>query len=57
MSLDFELYGSDEDSTDRIYDAAKQRSPISAMFQLGEQSGQLFGAYHEERSARNATIR
>lgn len=45
VNLDFELYGSDQGSTRALYEAAKQRSPISAMFQLGEQSGQLFGAY------------
>ena len=45
VNVDFELYGSDQESTTALYAAAKQRSPISAMFQLGEQSGQLFGAY------------
>ena len=45
VNVDFELYGNEEDSTTALYAAAKQRSPISAMFQLGEQSGQLFGAY------------
>jgi hypothetical protein len=45
VNLDFELYGSDQESTTALYQAAKQRSPISAMFQLGEQEGQLFGAY------------
>jgi hypothetical protein len=45
VKVDFELYGSHQESTTALYAAAKQRSPISAMFQLGEQSGQLFGAY------------
>ena len=45
VNLDFELYGSDRESTTALYQAAKQRSPISAMFQLGEQESQLFGAY------------
>ena len=45
MSVDFELYGNEDDSTTALYAAAKQRSPISAMFQLGEQPGQLFGAF------------
>ena len=45
VNLDFELYGSDQESSKALYQASKQRSPISAMFQLGEQSGQLFGAY------------
>jgi len=45
VNLDFELYGSDEESTKALYQASRQRSAISAMFQLGERSGQLFGAY------------
>lgn len=45
VSFDFELYATDDDATKALYAAAKQRSPISAMLQLGEQSGQLFGAY------------
>jgi hypothetical protein len=45
VNLDFELYGSDQESTKALYQAARQRSPISAMFQLGEQPGQLFGAF------------
>ena len=28
-----------------MYQAARQRSPISVMLQLGEQATQLFGAY------------
>ncbi len=28
-----------------LYQAARQRSPIGVMFQLGEQTNQLFGAY------------
>jgi hypothetical protein len=44
-TLDFELYGSDEAASTALYAAAKQRSPISAMLQLGEQAGQLFGVY------------
>lgn len=45
VNLDFELYGSDQESTKALYQAARQRSPIGAMFQLGQQSGQLFGVY------------
>ena len=45
VNLDFELYGSDRESTTALYQASKQRSPISAMFQLGEQESQLFGVY------------
>jgi hypothetical protein len=28
-----------------LYQAARQRSPIEVMFQLGQEAGQLFGAY------------
>jgi hypothetical protein len=31
--------------TAALYQAARSRSPISVMFQLGEQTNQLFGAY------------
>jgi hypothetical protein len=43
VDLDFELYGSDDSASTALYAAAKQRSPISVMMQLGEQPGQLFG--------------
>lgn len=45
VTVDFELFGSDDEQTRMLYEAARQRSPIRAMFQLGEQPGQLFGAY------------
>lgn len=45
VSLDFELYSTDQDSTKSLYQASRQRSPISAMFQLGDQQGQMFGVY------------
>jgi hypothetical protein len=33
------------DGSAALYQAARQRSPIGVMLQLGEQAGQLFGAY------------
>jgi hypothetical protein len=45
VSLDFSLYQLDDAGTQALYQAARQRSPISVMLQLGEQSGQLFGIY------------
>ncbi|MFN3324143.1 MAG: hypothetical protein ACK5AZ_11655 [Bryobacteraceae bacterium] len=45
VTLNFALYGQDSEATKALYQAARQRSPISAMLQLGEQSGQLFGIY------------
>jgi len=40
---DFELYEMDDAATKELYQAARQQSPIEVMFQLGQQSGQLFG--------------
>lgn len=45
VTLDFELFEMADAQTAALYQAARQRSPISVMFQLGEQSTQLFGAY------------
>ncbi len=45
VSLDMSLYQQDNSATTGLYQAARQRSPISAMFQLGQQAGQLFGVY------------
>ncbi len=45
VSVDFELFACSDAATKDLYEASRQRSPISAMFQLGEQPGQLFGAY------------
>jgi hypothetical protein len=39
----FELYEQDDVATKELYQAARQQSPIEVMFQLGQQSGQLFG--------------
>jgi hypothetical protein len=45
INLDFEIYASEEGAATSLYAAAKQRSPITAMMQLGEQTGQLFGVF------------
>jgi hypothetical protein len=45
ISIDFELYSQDDDATKELYQAARQQSPIGVMLQLGQQPGQLFGAY------------
>lgn len=42
---DFELYASDDEQTRALYEAARNGAAVRAMFQLGEQQGQLFGAY------------
>jgi hypothetical protein len=41
----FELYSQNDAYTQGLYQAARQQSPISAMFQLGESQGQLVGVY------------
>jgi hypothetical protein len=45
VSFDFSLFEKDDDATAGLYQAARQRSPISVMLQLGQSSGQLFGVY------------
>jgi hypothetical protein len=39
----FNLYSLDDDATKGLYQAARQQSPISLMFQLGEAQGQVMG--------------
>jgi hypothetical protein len=41
----FELYSQTDANTQGLYQAARQESPISVMFQLGESQGQLVGVY------------
>lgn len=41
----FSLYAQDNSQTGALYLAAKQRQPVSAMLQLGQQQGQLMGIY------------
>ena len=45
VTLDVSLYGREDDATVSLYQAARQRSPIEVMFQLGQDAGQLFGMY------------
>jgi hypothetical protein len=45
VTLDFSLYQQDDAATQALYQAARQKSPISVMIQLGQQQGQLFGIY------------
>jgi hypothetical protein len=39
------LYGQDDEATTALYQAARQHSPLSLMFQLGQTDGQLMGIY------------
>jgi len=41
----FDLYGLDDGATKGLYQAARQQSPITVMFQLGAVEGQLMGVY------------
>jgi len=43
--LGFSLFEKDDAATVSLYQAARQRSPISVMLQLGQSTGQLFGIY------------
>lgn len=45
VTVDFSVYQQDNSATAALYQAARQNSPVSVMFQLGQQSGQLFGLY------------
>jgi len=45
VTLNFELFEMADAQTAGLYQAARARSPIGVMFQLGEQTTQLFGAY------------
>ena len=45
VSLDLSLFEKDTDETKALYQAARQRSPISVMLQLGQQPGEMFGIY------------
>jgi hypothetical protein len=45
VGVAFDLYSMDDEATTMLYQAARQESPISVMFQLGTTDGQLMGAY------------
>ena len=45
VSTNFSMFEMDDTATAALYQAARQRSPISVMMQLGQQQGQLFGIY------------
>jgi hypothetical protein len=43
VTASFDLYGLDDTTTMGLYQAARQQSPITVMFQLGEEDGQVMG--------------
>jgi hypothetical protein len=45
VSLNFSLFADDSAMVKDLYQAGKQRLPISMMFQLGQQQGQMMGVY------------
>lgn len=45
VTLHFSVFESVDAETAGLYQAARQRSPVGVMLQLGQQAGQLFGAY------------
>jgi len=45
VGLSFSLHEDDSDATKALYQAARQRSPISVMLQLGVTPGQMFAIY------------
>ena len=45
VNVSLELFGQDDEITTALYQAARQQSPVSLMFQLGQTNGQLVGIY------------
>ena len=45
VTAEFELYSMDDSATAALYQAARQESPVSVMFQLGTVEGQLMGVH------------
>jgi hypothetical protein len=45
VGIKFRLYEKDDEATIGLYQAAKNRTPISIMIQLGQSAGQLCGVY------------
>lgn len=45
VELEFSIFERDDAATKELYQAARQRSPVGAMIQLGQQANQLFGVY------------
>lgn len=45
VAVSLELYSQDDSATAALYQAARQQSPITVMFQLGNTSGQMTAVY------------
>ncbi len=45
VTASFDLLAQDDSASSALYQAARQQSPVTVMFQLGQVSGQLMGVY------------
>jgi hypothetical protein len=45
VAVSLELYSQDDSATASLYQAARQQSPVTVMFQLGNTSGQMMAVY------------
>jgi hypothetical protein len=45
VSITFSVFADDSSLIESLYVAAKLRTPVPAMFQLGQQQGQMMGVY------------
>ena len=45
VTMTLELFSQDDSASTALYQAARQQSPVSVMFQLGQIGGQLMGVY------------
>jgi hypothetical protein len=45
VAMTLEFFSQDDTPTASLYQAARQQSPVSVMFQLGQTAGQLTGVY------------
>ena len=45
VGLDFTIFAQDDAGTEAMYQAARSGSPVSVLFQLGEQAGEMCGVY------------
>ena len=57
VSVSFTLFQRDEDATKALYQAARQQSPVSVMFQLGEQKRPGVGGVSAERGSGSTAVR
>lgn len=45
VQFDFDIFAGSDEASAELFQCARQRSPISAMLQLGQQAGQLVGMF------------